>query len=64
MKDIKDITYPLTEETEITVKTDKGTYEITTYYDELKGKQRAGINVWQQTCGSKFNQGFKKFRYK
>ena len=64
LRDIKDITYPLTEETEINITTDKGTYKVTTYYDEVKGKQRAGINVWQQTCGSKYKQGFKKSRYK
>jgi len=60
LRDIKDITYPLTEETQITIVTDKGSYELTTYYDELKGKQRVGVNVWQQTCGSKFKDGFKK----
>jgi len=64
LRDIKDITYPLTEETEITIVTDKGTYEVTTYYDEVKGKQRAGINVWQQKCDSKSKYGFKKLRYK
>jgi len=64
LRDIKDITYPLTEETEINITTDKGSYQVTTYYDEVKGKQRAGVNVWQQTCGSKYRHGFKKFRYK
>jgi len=64
LNDIKDITYPLTEETEITIKTDKGTYEVTTYYDEVKEKQRFGVNVWQQTCNSTFKSGFKKLRYK
>ena len=64
LRDIKDITYPLTEETEINITTDKGTYKVTTYYDEVKGKQRAGINVWQQTCGPKYKHGFKKLRYK
>ena len=64
LRDIKDITYPLTEETEINITTDKDTYKVTTYYDEVKGKQRAGINVWQQTCGSKYKHGFKKLRYK
>jgi len=64
LRDIKDITYPLTEETEINITTDKGTYKVTTYYDEVKGKQRAGINVWQQTCGPKYKHGFKKSKYK
>ena len=62
--DIKDTTYVLTEETEITIKTDKDTYKITTYYDEVKGKQRAGINVWQYNCDSTFKKGFKRLRYK
>ncbi|MCH8170080.1 MAG: hypothetical protein IIB07_02985 [Bacteroidetes bacterium] len=53
------ITYPLIEETEITIVTNNNTYELTTYFDEIKGKQRAGINVWQQTCGKKT---YKKFR--
>ena len=57
LRDIKDITYPLTEETEITIITDKGTYEVTTYYDEVKGRQRFGVNVWQ-ACG-KFRHKFK-----
>jgi len=59
LRDIKDITYPLTEETEITIVTNKGPYAVTTYYDEVKGKQRVGVNVWQQSCGK---QGYKKFR--
>lgn len=59
LRDIKDITYPLIEETEITIVTNNNTYELTTYYDEVKGKQRAGVNVWQQYCGK---QGYKKFR--
>ena len=58
-RDIKDITYPLIEETEITIVTNNNTYKLTTYFDEIKGKQRAGINVWQQTCGKKT---YKKFR--
>jgi len=57
LQDIKDITYPLTEETEIIIVTDKGTYEVTTYYDEVKGKQRFGVNV-RQACG-KFRHKFK-----
>jgi len=64
LRDIKDITYPLTDETEINIITDKGSYEVTTYYDEVKGKQRAGVNVRQQTCGSKYWHGFKKSGYK
>jgi len=64
LRDIKDITYPLTEETEINITTNKGSYEVTTYYDGVKGKQRVGVNVWQQTCGSKYRHGFKKSRYK
>jgi len=55
LNDIKEITYPLTEETEVIVITNNGTYEVTTYYDEVKGKQRIGTNVWQ-ACGSKFSK--------
>ena len=62
LRDIKDITYPLTDETEITLVTDKGSYEVTTYYDEVKDKQRVGVNVWQQKCDSK--KSYKKFWYK
>jgi len=59
LNDIKDITYPLTEETEITIVTNNNTYEVTTYYDEVKGKQRAGLNVWQQTCANQSNKNFR-----
>jgi len=50
LRDIKDITYPLTESTELSVVTDKGTYQITTFFDPVKNKQRIGTNVKQQFC--------------
>ena len=50
LRDIKDITYPLTESTELSVVTDKGTYQITTVFDPVKNKQRIGTNVKQQFC--------------
>ena len=51
LQDIKDITYSLTEPTELTVVTDKGTYEITTVFDPVKNKQRIGTNVKHKFCG-------------
>jgi len=62
LRDVKDITYPLTEETELSVVTNKGSYEITTYFDEVKNKQRIGVNVWQQTCGKQSSK-FHKFSW-
>ena len=50
LRDIKDITYPLTESKELTVVTDKGTYQITTVFDPVKNKQRIGANVKHQVC--------------
>jgi len=51
LQDIKDITYPLTKPKELTVVTDKGTYQITTVFDPVKNKQRIGTNVKHQVCG-------------
>jgi len=64
LRDIKDITYPLEEETVVSVVTDKDSYRITTYFDRDKEKQRIGTNIWQQKCDSDFKKGFKKSRYK
>ena len=50
LRDIKDITYPLTESKELAVVTNKGTYQIITVFDSVKNKQRIGANVWQQLC--------------
>ena len=51
LQDIKDITYSLIESKELTVVTDKGTYEITTVFDPVKNKQRIGTNVKHKLCG-------------
>lgn len=56
LRDIKDITYQLTESKELTVVTDKGTYQITTVFDPVKNKQRIGANVRHQVC--------KKYKWK
>ena len=50
LQDIKDITYALTESKELTVVTDKGTYQITTVFDPVKNKQRIGTNVKHKLC--------------
>ena len=51
LQDIKDITYPLTKSKELTVVTDKGTYQISTVFDPVKNKQRIETNVKHQVCG-------------
>jgi len=61
--DIKAITYTLTSSTDLTVKTNKRTYQITTVFDPYKNKQRIGTNVWQQKCGIKYYGSLKYHKF-